>query len=299
MEVGHGGPAGADHGVGGPTGHHDHAEVGRPVPEGGLGPPAFDVKSVGGEGVDQRGDLRLAGEAPYPQGVVEPAALRALHGGGPPDPAPAGRLDGHDTGGRGPVGRLQEHPRHAVRGHEGPYVVPAAYGGVAAGGRRPRNGDPGAGEDLVAEPLVEEDGQLAGVVEAQAAGQRPDGRREGGVPAGPALHPGGLPGAAQEPVDLGVLPRRLDPYDLVGGEGGAAPAQDVRPGHDARRGQPGVAHRPGEQGDAPVLRVADDRPARRWCVVRHGPRATRRRRRSARPGRRPRPLRRGRGSGRG
>ncbi len=159
------------------------------------------------------------------------------------------------------MGEFHEHAGHVVRVHEGAYVVPAAHRCAAAGGRGPGDGYPGVVQGAVAAPLVEEDGQLGGVVQAYATGEAPYGRGEPPEPAGAALHAGGIVKAAQGPVHLGVLPRRVEAYELVGGERGTALAQDGGPGHDAGRGQPGVADGLREQGDAAVLRIADDCPA--------------------------------------
>ena len=67
---------------------------------------------------------------------------------------------------------------------------------------------------------------------------------------------------AQQPVHLGVLAGGVDPHDLVGGEDRSPRAQDLAPGDDARRGQPGRAHGVREEDDPAVLGVADDREPR-------------------------------------
>ncbi|CAM5365970.1 hypothetical protein SNARM312S_00793 [Streptomyces narbonensis] len=119
----------------------------------------------------------------------------------------------------------------------------------------------------MAQPLVEQDRELAGIVHERGARvpdgprERGDGGGEPGVPAAGALDPGRVVDPAQQPVCLRVLTGRVQPYGLAGGEPRPA-AQDVRPGHHPRPGQPGGPQRVLEERDATTRRIADDDEAR-------------------------------------
>ncbi len=109
----------------------------------------------------------------------------------------------------------------------------------------------------MAAAFVEQHREVAGVVQADTAAQGAHRGREARVPAGRALHTGGILDVPQQAVGLGVLARRVEAHDLVGGEVRASLAQHVEPRHDARTGQPGRAHRLREQRHPAVAGVAD------------------------------------------
>lgn len=154
---------------------------------------------------------------------------------------------------------LDEEPRHPVLAHDRSDVVPAPDGHrVGPRSGRRGHGDVRRGESRVAVPLVEQDGQVVGVVEPDTAPQFPCRPGEPCVPACRSLDPRGVVDVPQQPVDLRVLAGRVEPDGLVGREVGSARPQDLGPGHDARCGQSGRPYTVGEEGDSAVLRVTHD-----------------------------------------
>ncbi len=260
MQIGQRPPTGAHHRVGGPAGHDDHPEIRRPARLGRLRHPAFEMQPVRRQRVHDARDVPLVVIPPHPEGVVERAVRTGLHGRGRPDPAAARRLHREDTRRRRTVRGLDEQPGHPVLAHQLPYVVPAPHARAErTRGRGLRDGHTGRVQHGVTRPLVEQHRQVVRVGEGDTAAQRAQRGGEPRVPAGRALHPGRLRGTPQQPVDLGVLTRGVDPDELVGGEVRAPRAQDVRPGDDTGRGQPGRPHGVREEGHPAVLGIADHR----------------------------------------
>ncbi len=189
----------------------------RPGPAGRPWASSVRCGGVRCERVHDRRDLAFGRTAAYPQGVEEPSLRIALHGGGGPHPAGARCLDGQHAGGRRAVRELDEGTRHAVRAQQLTYVRPAAYARCRGpGGGRRRHGNARAVQHGMAQPLVEQHRQLVGVVEQGAARRSPAhfpyGPGEPLVPARRSLHPGAVADAPQQPLDLGVLAGRVDPY---------------------------------------------------------------------------------------